>query len=75
MSRLLASVTSAGKRTNANTVSGSPAISTPNAAASVVDLLRSISASIVERRETAAVAKTGWTLKSVDKELPFRLDP
>ena len=68
---LLASMASAGKRTNADTVSGSPATSTPNAAASVVDLLRSISASIVERRRTVAVAKTGWTLKTVEKELPF----
>ena len=62
---------SAGKRTNADTVSCTPATSTPNAAASVVDLLRSIPASIFERRRTVAVAKTGWTLKTVDKELPF----
>ena len=68
---LLASVASAGKRMNAATVTGSPATSTPNAAASVVDLLRSILASIVERRRMVAVAKTGWTLKSVEKELSF----
>ena len=71
VARLLASVASAGKRTNADTVTGSPATSTPNVAASVVDLLRSISASIVERRRTVAVAKTGWTLKSVEKKLSF----
>ena len=46
---LLTSMASAGKKTNADTVSGSPAISTPTTAASVVDLLRSISASIVEQ--------------------------
>ena len=39
VARLLASMASAGKRTNADTVSGTPATSTPNAAASVVDLV------------------------------------
>ena len=72
VARLLAFVASAGTRMNAATITGSPVISTPIAAASVVDLLRSISASIVERRSAVvAVAKTGWTLKSVEKKLPF----
>ena len=68
---LLASMASSGKRTDADPVSGTPATSTPNAAASVVDLLRSIPASIAERRRTVAVAKTRWTLKTVEKELSF----
>ena len=68
---LLVNVASAGKRTNVDTVSGSSATSTPNAAASVVDLLRSISASIVERRRTVTYTKTGWTLESVEKKLSF----
>ena len=67
VARLLGSVANAGKRTIAATITGSPATSTPNSAASVVDLLRSISASIAERRR-AVVAKTGWTLKSVEKK-------
>ena len=72
VSRLLASVASAGKKTNAATITGSLLTATPIAAARVVDLLRSISASIVERRRTVvAVAKTRWTLKSVEKKLPF----
>ena len=72
VARLLAFGASAGKKMNAPTITGSPATSTSIAAASVVDLLRSISASIIERRMTVvADAKTGWTLKSVEKKLPF----
>ena len=72
VARMLAFVANAGKRMNAATITGSPATSTPIAAASVVNLLRRISASIVEwRRAVVAVAKTGWTLKSVEKKLPF----
>ena len=68
---LFSSLASAGKRTNADTVSGTPGTSTPNAAASVVDLLRSILASIVEKRRTVAAAKTGWRLKSSEKKMSF----
>ena len=51
------------------TITGSPATSTSNTAASVVDLLRSISASIVKRRKAVvAVTKTGL---SVEEKLPF----
>ena len=72
VAQLLAFVASAGKRMNAATITGSPPTSTVIAAASVVDLLRSISASIVERRRTVvAVVKTGWMLKSVEKKSPF----
>ena len=74
VARLLASVANAGKITIVATITGSPATSTPNTAASVVDLLSSISVSIVERRRAVvAVAKTGWgwLLKSVEKKLPF----
>ena len=72
VARLLASVANAGKRMKAATITGSPTASTLFSAASVVDLLRSISASIVElRKGVVAVTKTGWTLKSVEKKLPF----
>ena len=72
VARLLASVANAGKRTIVATITGSPATSTSNTAASVVDLLRSISASIVKRRKAVvAVAKTGLSLKSVEEKLPF----
>ena len=60
VAQLLVSVASAGKRTNADTDTGSPATSTSMSAASVDDLLMSISASIAEwRRADNAVAETG----------------
>ena len=53
-------------------ITGSPATSTSFSAASVVDLLSSISASMAERRRAVvAVAKTGWTLETVEEKLPF----
>ena len=72
VARLFASVANDGKRAIVATITCSPTTSTSISAASVVDLLISISASIAERRRAAvAVAKTGWTLKSVEKKLPF----
>ena len=72
LARLFASVANAGKRTIVATITCSPTTSTSISAASVVDLLSSISASIAERRRAiVAVAKTGWTLKSVEKKLSF----
>ena len=67
-----ASVANDGKRTIVATITCSPTTSTSISAASVADLLMSISASIVERRRAAVtVAETGWTLKSVEETLPF----
>ena len=71
VAQLLANIASAGKRTAAVTAMGTPTASTSNAAASVVDLLGEIAASIVERRRTIAVAKTGWTFETLEKKLPF----
>ena len=72
VARLFASVANAGKRTIVATITCSPTTSTSIPAASVADLLISISASIAQRRRAVgAVAKTGWTLKSVEKKLPF----
>ena len=72
VARLLANVANARKRTTVATITGSPATSTSIPAANGVDLLSSISASIAERRRAiVAVVKTGWTLKSVEKKLPF----
>ena len=72
VARMFASVANAGKRTIVTTITCSPTTSTSISAASVVDLLISISASIAERRRAAiAVAETGWTIKSVEEKLPF----
>ena len=60
VSRLLASVAKDGKRAFVATIICSPTTSTSISAASVVDLLMSISASIAERRRAdVAVAETG----------------
>ena len=73
VARMLASVANVGKRTNATTITGCIATSAPISPASVVDLLRSISASIIERRrEVVAVAETGWTLMSVETNSVWR---
>ena len=72
VARLFASVANDGKRTIVAMITCSPTTSTSISAASVVDLLSSISASIAERRRAiVAVTKTGWALKSVEKKLPF----
>ena len=72
VARLFANVASAGKRTIVATITCSLTTSTSISAASVVDLLICISAFIAEqRREVVAVAKKGWTLKSVEEKLPF----
>ena len=72
VARLFASVANAGKRTKVATITGSPATSTLIFAVSVVDSLRSILASIVERRRSVvAVVKTGWALNLVEKKLSF----
>ena len=60
VSWLLASVANDGKRAVVATIMCSPTTSTSMSAASVVDLLMSVSASIVERRRADnAVAETG----------------
>ena len=72
MARLIASVANAGKRTIVAMITGSPATSTSFSAASVVDLLRSILTSMAERRRAVvAVAKTEWTLETVEEKSPF----
>ena len=72
MARLFANVANAGKRTIVAMITCSPTTSTSISAASVVDLLISISASIAERRRAVvAVGKTGWVPKSVEEKLPF----
>ena len=71
VTQLLANIASAGKRTAAATVLGTPTASTSNAAASVVDLLGGIAASIVERGRAIAVAKTRWPLGTLEKKLPL----
>ena len=71
VARLLADMASAGKGTAAATAVGTPTASTSNAAASVVDLLGRFAASIVERGRAIAVAKTRWTLGTLEKKLPL----
>ena len=72
VARLFASVANDGKRAIVATIMCSPTTSTSISAASVVDFLISISASISERRRAVgAVAKTGWTLKPVEEKSPF----
>ena len=71
VARFLTKIVNALKRTATTTAMGTPTATTSDAAASVVDLLGDIAASVVECGRTTAVAKTRWPLGTLKKKLPL----
>ena len=71
VTELFAHIANARKVTAAATVSDTPTASTSNAAASVVDLVGGIAAFIAKHKRMVEVAKTGGTLRTLEKELAF----